>query len=90
MGERGEALMRIVVGIVSGIILSLWKILIQILAVVNFVVALIGGNRNKDMADLCEMWNTQVYVFLRYMTFVTNERPMPFKKMTKSFSKFKR
>jgi len=89
MGERGEALMRIIVLIVSGIILSIWKILIQIITVVNFVWTLITGKRIRDLAEFSEMWNTQIYVFLRYMTFVTNERPMPFKKMTKSFSKFK-
>mgnify|MGYP000076407045 CR=1 FL=1 len=41
MGERTEALMRIVVGIVSGIILGLWKTLIQILAIVQFVIVII-------------------------------------------------
>ena len=34
--------------------------------------------------------NTQVYIFIRYMTFVTNERPFPFNGLTKSMSKFGR
>ena len=88
MGERAEALMRIVVGIVSGIILSIWKILIQVFGVINFVWTLISGKRLKELAELSEIWNTQIYVFLRYMTFVTNERPMPFRNMTRSLSKF--
>ncbi len=90
MSERIEALMRIVVGIVSGIILGLWKALVQVLAVVNWIVVIITGERNKGMADFCEIWNTQVYIFLRYMTFVTNERPFPFEKLDKNMSKFKR
>ena len=90
MSERIEALMRIVVGIVSGIILGLWKALVQVLAVVNWIVVIITGERNKGMADFCEIWNTQVYIFLRYMTFVTNERPFPFENLDKNMSKFKR
>lgn len=89
MTERTEALMRIIVGIVSGIILSIWKALIQILIVVNWFITIITGKRNKGIAEFSEIWNTQVYIFLRYMSFVSNERPFPFEAMKKSFSKFK-
>ncbi len=89
MGERLEALMRIVVGVVTGIILGVWKMLIGVFWVINFIWTLISGKRIKELAELSEIWNTQMYVFLRYMNFVSNERPMPFRKMTKSFSKFK-
>ncbi len=88
--ESSEALMRIVVGIVSGIILSLWKMLVIALGVVNFLVALVTSKRNREIADFCEIWNTQMYIFLRYMTFVSNERPFPFKKMDKNISKFEK
>jgi len=90
MSERIEALMRIVVGIVSGIILGLWKALIQILGIVHWIIVIITKKRNKDIAEFSEIWNTQIYIFLRYMTFVTNERPFPFESLTKNFSKFKK
>ena len=90
MSERIEALMRFVVGIISGIILGLWKVLIQILGIVHWVVAIITGKRNKDIAEFSEIWNTQIYIFLRYMTFVTNERPFPFESLTKNISRFKK
>ena len=89
MSERIEVLMRIVVGIISGIILGLWKVLIQILGVVHWIIAIITGKRNKDIAEFSEIWNTQIYIFLRYMTFVTNKRPFPFEGLTKNISKFK-
>ena len=89
MSERIEALMRIVVGIISGIILGLWKVLIQILGVVHWIIAIITGKRNKDIAEFSEIWNTQIYIFLRYMTFVTNQRPFPFESLAKNISKFK-
>ena len=90
MGERGEIFMRIVVAIVSGIILAVWRWFIIILAVVNLVYTLFAGKRLKELAQMSEIWNTQIYIFLRYLTFVTNERPFPFRSLTKSISKFKK
>ena len=90
MGERSEIFMRIVVAIVSGIILSVWKVFIQVIGLVNWIITLITGKRNKEIANMSEIWNTQVYIFLRYMTLVTNDRPFPFESLTKNFSKFKK
>jgi hypothetical protein len=87
--ERGEALFRIIVAIVSGIILGLWAYLIAALAIINFFVALFSNKRNKDLAEFCEYWNTERYRYVRYLTFVTNERPFPFSQMAKRISKFK-
>ena len=88
MSERKEALMRIVVAIVTGIILSLWKTLIQLLVIVNWFIVIFTGERNKGLAEFSEIWNTQVYVFLKYITFVSNERPFPFTSLAKNKSKF--
>ena len=90
MGERLEVLMRIIVSIVSGIILTIWRVFIVILAVINLVYTLIMGKRLKELARLCEIWNTQLYIFVRYLIFVTNERPFPFNSLTKNISKFKK
>jgi len=87
--ERKEAWMRIIVLIVSGIILGIWKSLIQLLGIVHWFIVIFSGKRNKGLAEFSEIWNTQIYVFLRYMTFVTNDRPFPFTKLEKNFSKFK-
>lgn len=88
MGERTEALMRILVGIVSGIVLSLWKALIQVLGIIHWLIAVITGERNRGLAEFSEIWNTQVYIFLRYMTFVSNKRPFPFSPLENNLSKF--
>ena len=88
MSERTETLMRIPVIILSGIILGIWKMLIYIFIIINFTWTLISGNRMRDLAEFSEIWNTQVYVFLRYITFVSNQRPMPFNKLTKNMSKW--
>ena len=88
MGERSEVFMRIVVAIVSGIILGVWRYFIIVLFIVNWVYTLFAGKRLKELAELSEVWNSQWYVFQRYLIFVTNKRPFPFSKLEKSMSKF--
>src|SRR5438046_419659 len=67
--ERKEALMRIVIGIVSGIVLAVWKVFTQVLAIVNFFYTLAKAKRSKELAEMCELWNTQLYIYIRYMIF---------------------
>lgn len=88
MSERKEAFMRVVVLIISGIILSIWKFLIKVLVFFHWIVAIITGKRYKDLSEFCEIWNTQVYIFLRYISFVSNKRPFPFRNIEKNLSKF--
>ena len=90
MGERLEVLMRIVVLIITGIVLGVWEILIKLFFAINFIWTLISGKRIKDLAVLSEIWNTQQYIFTRYLIFVTNERPFPFSPLTRNISKFKK
>ena len=90
MSERKEALMRIVVGIVTGFILGIWKMAVQLVAILNWLIAIFSNTRNKDLAEFCEIWNTQMYGFLRYMTFVTNKRPFPFNSLEKNLSQFEK
>jgi hypothetical protein len=87
--ERKEAWMRIVVGIVSGIIIEVWKSFVSILSIVNFFYTLFAKKRMKQLAELSEIWNTQDYVFKKYMIFESNFRPFPFTKLQKRMSKFK-
>ena len=87
VSERKEAWFRIIVLIVTGIILGIWKGLVQILAVVHWIVVVFSGKRIKGLAEFCEYWNTEAYRFYRYLTFVSNERPFPFTSM-KRISKF--
>lgn len=85
--ERKEAWFRILVLIISGIVLEVWKILIIVIGLINWLIVVFSGSRNKGIADFCEFWNTEEYRFMRYLTFVSNERPFPFTDM-KRLSKF--
>jgi len=85
--ERKEAWFRIIVLIIAGIILGIWRYLIFILIVINWFVTIFSGKRNKELALFCEYWNTEMYKFMRYFTFVSNKRPFPFSKLER-ISKF--
>lgn len=78
MGERKEAWMRILVGIISGIILHFWGIVVCILAVLQWIIVIFSGKRRKSLAEFCEPWNTETYKYYRYLTAVTNKKPFPF------------
>ncbi len=88
--EIKEAWMRIVVLLVSGIVLSVWRYFVMVLAIVNFFYTVFKAKRMKSLADMSEVWNTQYYIFQRYMIFESNKRPFPFKKIEKSMSKFEK
>ena len=90
MTERKEGWMRIPIGIISGVILGLWESVVQVISLVHWFMVVITGKRNKDIAEFVEIWNTQIYIYLKYMTFVTNIRPFPFNKLEKNMSKFKK
>lgn len=88
MGERKEIFMRIFVAIISGVILEVWGGFIFVIGAVNWVYTLFVGKRIKEIANLSEVWSTQLYTFLRYMTLVSNKRPFPFSNLEKNISKF--
>ncbi len=88
MGERFEALVRIVVGIISGIIIGLWGIVAQIAAILHWFYVLIFGKRSRRVAEFCHGWVHEVYRYTRYLVFHTNERPFPFTDLDKKKRKF--
>ena len=87
--ERKEAWFRLLVALVSGIILYFWRALIGVLAIIHWIVVIFTGKRNKDVAEFSEYFNTEMYKFTRYLTFVTNQRPFPFSSIDR-MSKFEK
>ncbi len=55
----------------------------MVLSIVNWLVVLISGKRDRGISDFCEYWNSEIYRFMRYLTLETNERPFPFTSMKK-------
>ena len=88
--ERKEALMRILILIVSGTILTVWRIFIYLIIFVHLIYVLVAGKRMKDLAILSETWNTQWYIFQKYIIFLDNRRPFPFGKLGKNLDEFKK
>jgi len=76
--ERKEGWMRILVGIITGIILHFWGIAVFIVAIINWLIQIFSAKRNKNLAKFCEYWNTETYKYYKYLTAVSNKRPFPF------------
>ncbi|MBW2971205.1 DUF4389 domain-containing protein [Candidatus Woesearchaeota archaeon] len=76
--ERLEALWRILVAIVVGVILYFWNYLMMLVVVVHWLYAVITGKRSKDLADFANTWASYMYRSYRYLSFTTNARPWPF------------
>ena len=83
MNERKEAWMRIFVGIVSGIIFGIWKLLIVAVTVFHWIYAVFTKKRKKNLAEFSNIWINFAYSYYRYMTFATNDRPFPFNDLRK-------
>ena len=81
--ERLEALMRLPVGFLSGVILYVWGYLVLILAIINWLCALITNRRNEGIGNFVEYWNTESYLLYRYLTGVSNARPFPFSQIVR-------
>ena len=88
ISERKEAWFRIIVLIITGVILYVLGYLTLILAIINWVIVVFSGKRNREIAEFCEYFNTEIYKYYRYLTLVSNERPFPFTDISR-MSKFK-
>ncbi len=88
--ERKEALMRILILIVSGTILTVWRIFIYLIIFMQLVYVLITGKRMRNLAVWGETWNTQWYIFQKYIIFLDNRRPFPFGKLEKNMDEFEK
>lgn len=78
MGERLEALMRIPVAIVTGIILEIWEVFIIVGGILHLVLVLITGKRVRSLAKFSNLYATVQYSFIRYVYFADSKRPFPF------------
>jgi hypothetical protein len=85
--ENKDAWMRLPIGIVSGAIIYVWSYLIGLFFIINIVNKIISGKRLEELSKMSEVWNTQNYHFIRYMTFCSNRKPFPFDKLREDLNK---
>jgi hypothetical protein len=81
--ERKEVWMRIPIAIVSGIILHVWGCFIAIFAIVQFIIALAENRKNEELLRMCNVYLIQLYIFVKYVTFLSDKRPFPFADLEK-------
>jgi len=77
MGERLEALLRIPLAIIYGIIVGVWGFIAGLATVVHWFYALIRGKRHRGIAEFTNRFIAYAYEVYRYLYLVTNQRPWP-------------
>lgn len=87
--ERKEVWMRIPIFIVSGFILHVWGCFIAIFALAQFIIILVEKKSNKELLRMSKVYLIQLYVFVKYVTFLSDDRPFPFGDLEKEIEKDK-
>lgn len=77
MGERVEALLRIPLAFLYGVIAGVWGFIVGIGVIVHWFHAIILGRRHRGIAEFTNKFITYAYTIYRYLYFTTNERPWP-------------
>jgi len=77
MGDRLEALLRIPLAFIYGIIIGIWGLITALAVIVHWFYALIRGKRHRGIAEFTNRFVFYVYEVDRYLSLVTNERPWP-------------
>ncbi|WP_297067383.1 DUF4389 domain-containing protein [Thermococcus sp.] len=76
MGERIEALLRIPLAILYGVIVYALNLVAGVVIVIQFFYTLILGRRHKGMARFTNQYSSFLYHVNRYSNFATNEKPL--------------
>ncbi|MFC1753084.1 DUF4389 domain-containing protein [Thermoproteota archaeon] len=75
---REQALWRIPVGILCGITLYFWFLLVYFLSFLNWLYMLIANKRSHAISEFANNWLTYCYRFSKYMILASDHKPFPF------------
>lgn len=85
--EQKESLIRIPITILGWIIMDLWAILITVTSIINLIIALFTGKRDKGLSKFSNYFATYMFNFVRYASLTTNKRPFPWEDFGKPIEK---
>jgi uncharacterized protein YqhQ len=81
--DKNEVWMRIPIFIVSGIILHVWGFFIFCFALAQFIIILVNEKKEEELLRMCNTYLIQLYIFIKYVTFLSDRRPFPFGELEK-------
>lgn len=76
--EPSQVLYRLLVLLVCGIIFYFWNIFTAVIFIINLIIALVKKKPNKDLIRFCSIWLIQLTITLKYLLFMSDEKPFPF------------
>ncbi|VVB83512.1 Uncharacterised protein [uncultured archaeon] len=80
MKRKKSVWMRIPIFIVSGAILHIWGFFACIFALVQMILMLAGKKKEKELLRINAMFSSQIYIFFKYISFLSEKKPFPFGK----------
>lgn len=83
MKNKKSVWMRIPIFIVSGIILHVWGCFVLIFSLVQLVLLLVGEKKEKEFSNFSSLFSNQIYIFFKYITFLSEKKPFPWGKLGK-------
>jgi hypothetical protein len=78
MGERIEAILRIPLAFLYGVIAGIWGFVAGVATVIHWFYTIVAGKRHKGIAGFTNRYITYLYTVYRYLWLTTNERAWPF------------
>jgi len=85
--SKRETWMRIPIFIVSGFILDVWGFFILCFCLAQFVIILVEKKKNNELLRMCNIYLIQLYIFMKYIAFLSDKRPFPFGNLEKEIEK---
>ncbi len=79
--NKRDVWMRIPIFIVSGAILNIWAFFVCIFALVQLVLILTNNKKEKEFSNISSMFSNQIYCFFKYISFISEEKPFPWRKI---------
>jgi len=83
MKNKRDIWMRIPVFILSGMILYVLGFFILIFSLVQLVLLLLEKKKEKEFVRISSIFSNQIYIFFKYITFLSEKQPFPFGKIKK-------
>jgi hypothetical protein len=87
MKHKKSVWMRIPIFIVSGAILYVWMFFTLIFSLVQLVLMLAEGRKEKEFVNFSSLFISQISCYFKYISFISEEKPFPWGKLKKGKKK---
>ena len=78
-----EIWVRLAVLIISIILFQVIAVILLIIIIINLIIAIIKGKPDSGVVEFSKVGFNEIMRLLKYLLFISNERPFPFNELKK-------